>query len=100
MRCLCDAARNIGIVRIHFAKDGQGQPRKSKAFEIRPEPYSKEEAATECAELVTILRCGMLNAYLNQPALVDRQVKESATRAWLDGLKPHINALTRYGVLA
>ena len=48
-------------------------------YEIRPEPYSKEAAAMQVTEALTVLRCGMLNSYLSRPMMVDRQVQASVS---------------------
>eukprot|EP00040_Diaphanoeca_grandis_P028626 m.166120 g.166120 ORF g.166120 m.166120 type:complete len:789 (-) comp31418_c0_seq1:219-2585(-) len=86
-----------GVIRMVFAADGEGKPRKEKAFEFRPEPYTKDAADSQCTEVVNMIRCGMVNAYLQRPEMLDRQVKASAQRAWLEGVKSHANCQTVHG---
>lgn len=80
-----------GVIHFTFAPDGAGKERKDKAFEFRPDPYSKEAAEQVCEEVVNIIRCGMVNSYLQRPPMIDRQLKESATQKWLQLIKSHAN---------
>lgn len=94
----CDQdVTNRGVIRMSFAPDGAGKERKDKAFEFRPEPYSKEAAEAECRRAVDIIRCGMVNSYLQRPPMIDRQMRESATKAWLEQIKPNANSATEHG---
>lgn len=91
-----DSAKE-GVFHLVMANDSQGKERNDKAYEIRPEPYSPLVAKQQCHELIQVLQCGMLNAYLSRPAMIDRPIRESETRRWLEGIKPHVNCLTPYG---
>ena len=88
---------NGGVMRLYFAAGSDGTERKDKAFEFRPEPYSKEAAAKCCAEVVSAVRCGMVNSYLQRPSLVDRSIKQSALKQWLERVKVHANEPTIHG---
>eukprot|EP00039_Didymoeca_costata_P020353 m.340973 g.340973 ORF g.340973 m.340973 type:complete len:777 (+) comp19678_c0_seq1:265-2595(+) len=88
---------NPAVLRFTMAPDGQGKERNAKGYELRPTPYVKSEAADQCTEVLDILHCGMLNAYLERPSMMDRPIKESATKRWVKGVQPHVNCLTPYG---
>jgi len=59
--------KNPGVIRFIFALDANGKVRKTKEYEIRPEPFLKETAALQALEALTVLRCGMLSSYLSRP---------------------------------
>lgn len=60
------------VLRFSFVPGAGGEVRKSKEFEFRPEPYLKSTAAEQCSEATGIIRCGILNAYLQRPVMVGR----------------------------
>eukprot|EP00035_Acanthoeca_spectabilis_P021225 m.437041 g.437041 ORF g.437041 m.437041 type:complete len:813 (+) comp18053_c0_seq1:210-2648(+) len=88
---------NPAVMRLFFAEESDGTERKGKAFEFRPEPYSKGAAAHCCAEVVSAIRAGMVHSYLQRPSLVDRSIKQSALRLWLDRIKLLANEKTIHG---
>lgn len=94
----CDQdPKKIGVLNMTFAPDSEGKERKDKAFELRPEPYSKDVAAIQCKELVDIIRCGMVNSYLQRPTLIDRSMKDFAMRKWLNAISLYANTVTASG---
>jgi len=88
---------NPAIMRLFFAAESDGTERRSKAFEFRPEPFSKGAAAHCCAEVVSAVRAGMVHSFLQRPSLVDRSIKQSAMRAWEQKIKGLVNEQTIHG---
>eukprot|EP00041_Stephanoeca_diplocostata_P032796 m.1061649 g.1061649 ORF g.1061649 m.1061649 type:complete len:871 (+) comp24212_c0_seq22:365-2977(+) len=84
-------------LRITFEKHHDGQLRKSKEFEFRPEPYVKPDAEKQCQEACNVIRCGMLNAFLLRPVMVDRPLKAGDIGVWCERVKTDVNAPNAYG---
>lgn len=88
---------NPNIMQLAFAPSTDGELRKPKEFEFRPEPFVKLDAEAQCAEAVAIVRCGALNMYLQRPLLVDRPTKPMDAGLWCEQVKVHVNATNAYG---
>ena len=42
------------------------------------------------------MQCGMLNAFLQKPMMVDRSLKPVDVAFWCEAVKPHVNARNAY----
>ena len=48
-------------------------------------------------QVVSAVRAGMVHSFLQRPSLVDRSIKQSALKKWLERIRPYANEKTIHG---
>eukprot|EP00039_Didymoeca_costata_P026790 m.16658 g.16658 ORF g.16658 m.16658 type:complete len:817 (+) comp5762_c0_seq2:461-2911(+) len=84
------------MLRINFVSTADGKARKPLELELRPEPYSKDEAIAQCTELRELIQCGLLNAFLQKPVMLDRPMRPMDIALWCERVKPFVNSRNAY----